>query len=80
MSPRLYKANIPREEFKRVRQQLQARGLIRIRDDLAWKGVIEAKSVCTAFRSYQRIHKYSKLRSQIIILENEGRHGRSHLV
>ena len=26
-----------REEFKRVRQQLQARGLIGIRDDLAWK-------------------------------------------
>jgi len=26
-----------REEFKRVRQQLQARGLVGIRDDLVWK-------------------------------------------
>jgi hypothetical protein len=30
-------AKSPREEFKRVRQQLQARGLIGIQDDLAWK-------------------------------------------
>jgi len=30
-------AKSPREEFKRVRQQLQARGLIGIRDELVWK-------------------------------------------
>ena len=30
-------AKSPREEFKRVRQQLQARSLIGIRDDLVWK-------------------------------------------
>jgi hypothetical protein len=30
-------AKSPREEFRRVRQQLQARGLIGVRDDLAWK-------------------------------------------
>jgi len=30
-------AKNPREEFKRIRQQLQARGLIGIRDDFAWK-------------------------------------------
>jgi len=30
-------AKSPREEFKRVRNSLQARGLIGIRDDLAWK-------------------------------------------
>jgi hypothetical protein len=30
-------AKSPREEFKRVRTSLQARGLIGIRDDLAWK-------------------------------------------
>ena len=30
-------AKSPREEFKRVRQQLQARGLIGIQNDLAWK-------------------------------------------
>jgi hypothetical protein len=30
-------AKSPREELKRVGQQLQARGLIGIRDDLAWK-------------------------------------------
>jgi hypothetical protein len=30
-------AKSPREEFNRVRQELQARGLIGIRDDLAWK-------------------------------------------
>jgi hypothetical protein len=30
-------AKSPREEFKRVRQQLQARGLIGIRDDFTWK-------------------------------------------
>jgi AAA domain len=30
-------AKNPREEFKRVRQQLQARGLIGIQEDLAWK-------------------------------------------
>jgi hypothetical protein len=30
-------AKSPREEFKRVRQQPQARGLIGIRDDLVWK-------------------------------------------
>jgi len=31
------KAKNPREEFKRVRQQLHARGLIGVRDDLVWK-------------------------------------------
>jgi hypothetical protein len=30
-------AKSPREEFKRVRQQLQARGLIGVRDELVWK-------------------------------------------
>jgi hypothetical protein len=30
-------AKSPREEFKRVRNSLQVRGLIGIRDDLAWK-------------------------------------------
>jgi hypothetical protein len=31
-------AKSPREEFKRVRQQLQARGLIGLRDELVWRG------------------------------------------
>jgi hypothetical protein len=30
-------AKSPREEFKRVRQQLQARGLIGVNDELVWK-------------------------------------------
>ena len=30
-------AKSPREEFKRVRNSLHARGLIGIRDDFAWK-------------------------------------------
>jgi hypothetical protein len=30
-------AKSPREEFKRVRQQLQTRGLIGVRDELVWK-------------------------------------------
>jgi hypothetical protein len=30
-------AKSPREEFKRVRNSLHARGLIGIRDDLVWK-------------------------------------------
>jgi len=30
-------AKSPREEFKRVRQQLQARSLIGINDDIVWK-------------------------------------------
>jgi hypothetical protein len=30
-------AKSPREEFKRIRQQLQARGLVRLRDELVWR-------------------------------------------